>query len=64
MKAASQILLIIENISDKSCIETQNTSYVQLFTENGTVCEIQSKNMIQSEGPHTKMVHELRMRVN
>jgi hypothetical protein len=40
------------NVLDKSFLENKNTVYVQyLFPENRTVCEIMSKNAVETEGP-------------
>ena len=42
------------NVSDKSCRENQNISFVfvnGLFFENLTVYKIMCKNIVQSDGP-------------
>ena len=54
MTVSPQILLRMRNALDKSCRGNQNTFYVRLmFSENRTVDEIMSKNMVESERTQT-----------
>jgi hypothetical protein len=42
------------NVLDKSCRENQNTQFMLnnfFFPEDCTVCEIMSKNLLETEGP-------------
>ena len=43
----------MKNIVDGSCRETQNTHFTfnKFFSENRAVCEVMSKNVVESEGP-------------
>ena len=53
MEISHQILLRRRNVLDKSCRENQNTNFMpnNLFSENRTVYEMMSKNMVKPEGP-------------
>jgi hypothetical protein len=47
------------NILEKSCIEIQNTHFMfsTSFSENRTVYEMMSKNMVETEGPQMTSQH-------
>jgi len=54
MIMSSSLLLRMRNVSDKSCRENKNTSYVQkLFSENRAVCDIMWKHYRATD----KMAH-------
>ena len=49
MIMSRQILPRMRNVLDRSCRENQNTFYVSnFFSENRTVCEIESKKLVET----------------
>jgi hypothetical protein len=57
MTISRSILFRIRNVSDESCRENQNTSFIfnNLFSENRAVFEIMWKNMLEPDRPQTTM---------
>jgi hypothetical protein len=54
MIISCSIVLRMRNVSDKSCIENQNTSFVQqLFSENRAIYETMWKNMVEADQTQT-----------
>ena len=53
MIISRSVLLIMRNVSDKSCTENQNTHFVfsNFFSENRAVYEIMWKNMVEPDRP-------------
>jgi len=48
----------MKNVSDKSCIENQNTHFMfSVFLKNRAVCEILWKNIVEHGRPQTTIRH-------
>ena len=45
------VLLRMRNISDKSCVENQNTHFVIIFSQRCAVYEIMWKNIVEPDRP-------------
>jgi hypothetical protein len=53
MTISRSIILRMRNVLDKSCRENQTTHFMfsNFYSENLTVYEIKSNNMVETEGP-------------